>query len=81
MRVHDGRLVCHHERLSLSAASSRQLLEIRMEHTRELLSVSLSDLLPSPVNVCRRSPGRVDDGSADQSARFTPFADRHRAHR
>jgi ParB family transcriptional regulator, chromosome partitioning protein len=36
-----------------------QALEIHMEHTKELLSIKLTDLIPSPRNVRRHSTGDV----------------------
>ncbi|WP_326406526.1 ParB/RepB/Spo0J family partition protein [Methylibium sp.] len=35
-----------------------------MEHTKELLSINLSDLVPSPFNVRRHSPGQVEELAA-----------------
>ncbi|MEP7298980.1 MAG: hypothetical protein ABI702_22575 [Burkholderiales bacterium] len=33
-----------------------------MEHTKELLSIDLSNLVPSPLNVRRHSSGQVEAG-------------------
>jgi ParB family transcriptional regulator, chromosome partitioning protein len=35
-----------------------------MEHTKELLSINLSTLVPSPFNARRRSPGQVEELAA-----------------
>jgi ParB family transcriptional regulator, chromosome partitioning protein len=35
-----------------------------MEHTKELLSINLSNLVPSPFNVRRHSPGQVEELAA-----------------
>jgi ParB-like nuclease domain len=49
---------------SVLLASTHQLLEIHMEHTKELLSINLSNLVPSPFNVRRHSPGQVEELAA-----------------
>lgn len=41
-------------------ASTHQLLEIHVEHRKELLSINLSNLVPS-FNVRRHPPGRVEE--------------------
>jgi ParB family transcriptional regulator, chromosome partitioning protein len=44
-------------------ASSHQL-EIYMEHTKKPLSINLSNLVPSPLNVRRHSAERVEELAA-----------------
>ena len=41
-----------------------KLMEIIMEHTKELLSINVSNLVASPYNVRRHSVGQVEELAA-----------------